>query len=69
MGVGIFSQVRSDRRGEAASSCARGVSDSIIGKNSSPGRLSSSGTGCPGTESPSLELFERHIHVALRDMV
>lgn len=33
MGVGVFSQVTSDRRGETASSCARGVSDSILGKD------------------------------------
>lgn len=54
MKVGVFSQVRSDRRGETASSCAMGVSNSILGKISSPGRLSSSGRGCPGIESPPL---------------
>lgn len=58
MGIGVFSQVRSDRRGESASSCVRRVLDFILGNISSPEKLSSSGTSCSGIESPSLELFK-----------
>ncbi|GAB0183417.1 hypothetical protein GRJ2_000807000 [Grus japonensis] len=69
VGVGLFSQVTSDRQEEMASSCARGGLDWILGKISSPKRLSSIGTGCPVVESPSLEVFKRHVDVLLRGMV
>ncbi|KAK4828860.1 hypothetical protein QYF61_000988 [Mycteria americana] len=48
VGVGLFSQVSSDRTRGMASSCARGGLDWILGNISSPKGLSSIGRGCPG---------------------
>ncbi|KAK4830259.1 hypothetical protein QYF61_009352 [Mycteria americana] len=48
VGVGLFSQVTSDRTREMASSCIRRGLDWILGKNSSLKGLSSIGTSYPG---------------------
>ena len=48
MGFGLFSQVAGNKTREMDSSCARGGSDWILGKVSSPTGLLSTGTGCPG---------------------
>lgn len=69
-GVGPFSQVTSDRRGETASGCTRGSLSWILVEMSSLKGCSGLGTGCPGQwESPPLEVSKKHMDVALGDMV
>ena len=70
VGVGLFSQVTSNRtRGNGLKLC-RGGLDWRLGKMSPPKGLSSPGTGCPGKwwESLSLEGFQRRVDVVLGDM-
>jgi len=54
-----------------ASSCARGGSEWVLGKNFFPGRVVRHWARLPRAvgDSPSLEIFKRHGDVVLRDMV
>ena len=57
------------RQGGMASSCARGGSDWILGNISSLKEWSGAQTGWPGRWwVQSLEVFKKHLVVALRDM-
>ena len=71
VGVGLFSQVTSDRRVKMASSCPRGGLSWILEKNVFTEGVARHWSRLPRevVESPSLEVFRRCINVVLRDMV
>ncbi|KAK4826389.1 LOW QUALITY PROTEIN: hypothetical protein QYF61_008060, partial [Mycteria americana] len=69
VGVGLFSQVTSDRtRGNGLKLHQGETLDWILGNFSSLKGLSSIGTGCPGKWLSSLEVFKRSLDEVLRDM-
>jgi len=59
-----------------ASGCVKGGLDWILGKISLLAERSGSGIGCPGrwgpssiTKPASLEVFKKHVRIALQDMI